>query len=232
MKTFAFALLLLIMMMPPDSCVQAATLTEDLHARISADLKSALHGDIELQEVRVVPVLDPSLLGELRITQLVQSGYAGRNRVNYLVSLQNPAGQTFSVLAEAVYEAFVEIMVTSRTIQKGEVIKPGDYDRLRQRSSRLPANAFVNADDVNGKTARMNLAEGLVLKRDHMLTPGYVKRGQKVKVEIEIGTIMVTAPGILRSGGTVGSTVKVFCDTSKREIQGMLIAPDLVRVKS
>lgn len=234
MKTFLRAILFLLLLLGASGAtLHAATIAEDLHARIAADLRSSLQGDIELQETHFLPAMDPALLHDCQITQLVQSGYGGRNRVNYLVSLQNrKTGQTFSLQAEAIYDLFVEIMVTSRAVKKGDVLSSQDYNVIRQRSSRLPVGAALSADEVNGRPVRMNLAEGVVVKRDHVLPSGHVSRGQKVKIEIESGSIIVTAPGVLRRGGMVGNMVKVYCDTSKREIQGMLIAPDLVRVKS
>lgn len=210
----------------------AETISEQLQAAVRKDLKAAMPGDVELQDVRFLQGVDAAQIADFRIVNVVQSGYAAKNRINYLVSVKDRNGQLFSLPAEAVYDVFVDILVTSRSLQKGAIIAPDDYYRVRQRMSRLPVGALVRSDDADGKSVRINLAEGVVLKQSHLLASDYVRRGQKVRIEIESGSVVVTAPGVLRNGGAVGSVVRVFCETSKRELQGMLVASDLVRVKS
>lgn len=211
----------------------APPLADAIRDRLSLELKKSVPGDVELLEVHFQNVMElpPSLEGSV-VTDAVQSGYSGRNRITYLVTIRNPAGRSFSLLAEVTYDVLVDIFVTSRSLLKGDQINPDDYYRVRQRSSRLAPGTIVSPEELNGKVVKISLAEGLVLRRDHLLGAGQVKRGQKVRVEIESGAIVVSAQGVLRHGGSVGSSVRVYCETSKRELQGILIAPDTVRVKS
>jgi len=220
-------------------CMMAVTadaappLADAIRDRLSLELKKSIPGDVELLEVHFQNAMElpPALEGSV-ITDAVQSGYSGKNRITYLVTLKNPAGRSFSLLAEVSYDVLVDIFVTSRSLLKGDQINADDYYRVRQRSSRLAPGTIVSPEELNGKVVKISLAEGLVLRRDHMLGAGQVKRGQKVRVEIESGSIIVSAHGVLRHGGSVGSSVRVYCETSKRELQGILIAPDTVRVKS
>ncbi len=154
-------------------------------------------GDVELLEVHFQNAVElpPSLEGSV-VTDAVQSGYSGKNRITYLVTLRNPAGRSFSLLAEVTYDVLVDIFVTSRSLLKGDQITADDYYRVRQRSSRLAPGTIFSPEELNGKVVKISLAEGLVLRRDHLLGAGQVKRGQKVRVEIESGAIVVSAQGV------------------------------------
>jgi flagella basal body P-ring formation protein FlgA len=210
----------------------AQSLADAIRDRLAVELKKSIPGDVELQEISFLnaPSLPP--LHGFVITDVVQSGYSGKNRVTYLVTVKHPAGRSFSLLAEVSYDVLVDVFVTSRTLLKGDQITENDYYRVRQKSSRIAPGTIVSADEFNGKTVKMSLAEGLVLRRDHLLSGEQVKRGQKVRIEIQSGAIVVTAQGVLRHGGSVGSSVRVYCESSRRELQGILVAPDTVRVKS
>lgn len=228
-----FALVSLLMTAVLVLPAHAQTLAEMIRERILVELKATVPGDIELQDVRYLQGGEPvGSSEEYRISNIVQNGYSGRNRVNYLITFRNHSDQSYSLMAEAVYDYAIDIFVTARPVPKGTTLAAEDYYRIKHRSSRLPAGAFTNSEELPGKVVRINLSEGVVLKRDHVLAAGHVKRGQKVRVEIENGSIVVTARGILRSGGTVGSMVRVYCETSKKELQGTLVTPDTVRVKT
>lgn len=58
-----------------------------------------------------------------------------------------------------------------------------------------------------------------------------IKRGRKVNVVIKGNNVTVTTRGVLRNNAVVGGSAKVLCETTKSEIIGILISPDIVEVK-
>lgn len=210
----------------------AAPLADLLRQRLSQEVRSAVSGDVELQNVRVLQGEELlSAEGNYRIGSVTLDGYTGMNRMNYRVELLEANRIPRSVLVEVRYEALIDVFITAHALPKGSALSESNFYPVRHRVSRLPVGAVTDKKDVIGKTLRINLSEGLVLKRDHFFIAGMVKRGQKVKVEIESGSVLIATRGILRTEGTVGSTVRVYCEASKKEIIGVLVAVDTVKVK-
>ncbi|HSW63254.1 MAG TPA: flagellar basal body P-ring formation chaperone FlgA [Dissulfurispiraceae bacterium] len=210
----------------------AAPLADILRSRLSQEVHTEVSGDVEVLDIRVLQGGELlSADGNYRIGSVALDGYNGANRLNYRIELLETNKRSRSVLVEVVYESLVDVFITARALPKGAALSESDFYSVRHRASRLPVGAVMNKRGVLGKTLRINLSEGLVLKRDHFFIAGVVKRGQKVKVEIESGSVLIATRGILRTEGTVGSTVRVYCEASKKEILGVLVSVDKVRVK-
>ncbi len=210
----------------------AAPLVDHLRSRLAQEIRDAVPGDVELQDIRVLQ--GGELLateGMYRIGSASLDGYGGKNRMNYSVELIDKRGTVRKLGVEVLYESLVDVFITAKSLSKGTILGESDFYSVRQRTSRLPVGAIMNRNDLLDKTLRINLTEGLVLKRDFFSIVGLVKRGQKVRVEIDSGSVFITTKGVLRSEGTVGSTVRVYCEASKKEIMGVLVSSDTVRIK-
>ncbi len=210
----------------------ATPLVDQLRSRLAQEIRDAVPGDVELQDIRVL--YGEELLaaeGMYRIGAVSFDGYGGRNRINYNVELLDKRDTVRKLGVEVLYESLVDVFITAKPLPKGTILGDSDFYLIRQRASRLPVGAVMNKNDLLDKPLRINLTEGLVLKRDFFAIAGLVKRGQKVRVEIDSGSVFITTKGVLRSEGTVGSTVRVYCEASKKEIMGVLMSSDTVRVK-
>jgi flagella basal body P-ring formation protein FlgA len=50
-------------------------------------------------------------------------------------------------------------------------------------------------------------------------------------VLVEGENVMVSTKGVLRSDAVIGGVARVMCTASKKEINGMLVSSDTVKVK-
>ncbi|HMK42646.1 MAG TPA: flagellar basal body P-ring formation chaperone FlgA [Dissulfurispiraceae bacterium] len=213
----------------------AATLRDEVIGRLAEEVRSLVPGESELQNVQFLQGEELlSSNGIYGISSIGMTGYTGKQRVQYRLELTDRQGKKETVLADVTYDSLIELFVTAHALAKGSIVNETDFQAVRQRGSRMPSGAVLNRSEIVGKTVRINLSEGLVLKRDHFFVAGLVKRGTKVRIEIEneSGLMLVSAKGILRSDGTVGSTVRVFCETSRKEVMGVLISRDTVKMRT
>lgn len=80
-------------------------------------------------------------------------------------------------------------------------------------------------------TLKASIAQGVILRSDHLTAQHIVKKGQKVDVNVDGNNVSISTHGVLKGDATVGGTVKVQCDATKKEVSGILIDSNTVQVK-
>lgn len=128
------------------------------------------------------------------------------------------------------YEIMATVFIPQRTLRKGEVVNEEDIIEIKKISTKLPAGAITDKNLLIGKTVRRTIAQGVVIKEDHIYSATPVKRGTHVKVMIISGKVTIMTEGVLKSDATVGDIAKVQCFQTGKEIVGELVEKDSVRV--
>ncbi|MCC6345690.1 MAG: flagellar basal body P-ring formation protein FlgA, partial [Nitrospirales bacterium] len=125
----------------------------------------------------------------------------------------------------------VDVFVSSKPLAGGSLLGEDDFVAVRQRSSRLPVGAVTDRKELEGRTLRSTIGQGVILRTAYLTPQGGVKRGQKVTVIVEGDGVTVSAQGQLRGDATVGGSARVYCEASKKEVVGLLEGPGIVRVR-
>ncbi|MFO0752701.1 MAG: flagellar basal body P-ring formation chaperone FlgA [Thermodesulfovibrionales bacterium] len=209
-----------------------AALMEEIRQAVAKELEKSLPGELELEGVRVTrggEGLDGG--GDYRIGGATMNGYVGRNKVALTVLLTDGKGETKNIAVEALYDMMVDVFVSSKPLAGGSFLADGDVVVVRQKSSRLPVGAVTDKKELEGRALRSNIGQGVVLRTAYLAPQGSVKRGQKVTVVVEGDSVVVSTQGQLRSDATVGGSARVYCESSKKEVVGLLEAPGVVRVR-
>ena len=207
-------------------------LMSDINRMILKELKSSISENVEIAELRVVRGADS--LDELTgyaVNKIVMDGYAGRNRINFRVGLRDRRMGTRNIIVETSYNVLVDVFIASRPLVKGAVLTPEDFYSVKQKSSKLPAGAISNKDEIEGKILKTNIGQGVILRSDYLTSHLGIKRGQRVNVMVEGNNVVITTQGILRNDTLIGGVAKVLCDATKKEVSGVLTSPNTVRVK-
>lgn len=210
--------------------------TADIMPAIEESLRNELiqtvSPDVELLGLRIVrggETLAPD--AQYSVTGLAMTGYSGRNRMHFLVSLMNKKLETAAVTVEVSFDILKEAFVPSRRLAAGTVVTADDYYSVKQRSSRLPAAAVTERSALEGKILKTALGQGVIIKSDHLTSQLSIRRGQRVEVVVEGASVVIATKGVLRSDAVVGGSAKVMCDNSKKEVSGVLVTPQTVKVK-
>lgn len=199
---------------------------------ITKELRNAISKDIEVTGLRAVNGRDDlDALKDYTVDTVSMKGYAGRNKVNFKVGLRNKRMDVKNIMVEASYDFLVDVFITARPLAKGTVLTDEDFYTVKQKSSKLPVTAVLGRDDVENKILKTNIGQGVIIRADHLTNQLSIKRGQKVNVVVEGHNVVISTHGLLRNDAVVGGVAKVLCDASKKEVIGILISPNTVRVR-
>jgi flagella basal body P-ring formation protein FlgA len=199
---------------------------------IVKELRNAISEDVEITGLRVLEGMDAlENLEGYKINTVAMNGYAGRNKVNFMVDLRDKRMGRKNIIVEASYDVLVDVFISSRPLTKGTVLTADDFYAVKQKSSKLPVAAVLGRNDVEKKILKNNIGQGVIIRADHLTNQLSIKRGQKVDVLVEGANVVISTHGILKNDTVVGGAARVLCDVSKKEVSGVLISPNTVRVK-
>ncbi len=207
-------------------------LMESIRRAVLKELTNSVSDQVELNEIRIVKGADIMKYGgDYAIKGLNMSGYNGRNKALFAVSLTDKNAATREVIVETSYDVMTNAFVASRPLSVGTVLTEGDFYEITQKSAKLPPGAITERKDIEGKILKTNIGQGILFKSGYLSTTATIKRGQKVNLVIEGGNVVISTRGQLRSDAVVGGAARVLCDMSKKEVSGILVAPNTVKVK-
>ncbi len=207
-------------------------LMSDINRMILKELKNSVSEDVEITGLRVLEGMDAlENLEGYKINTVVMNGYAGRNKMNFMVGLRDKGMSRKNIIVEASYDVLVDVFISSRPLTKGTVLTADDFYTVKQKSSKLPVGAVLGRNEVEKKILKNNIGQGVIIRADHLTNQISIKRGQRVDVVVEGDNVAISTHGVLRNDTVVGGTAKVLCDVSKKEVIGVLVSPNTVRVK-
>ncbi|MDD9950730.1 MAG: flagellar basal body P-ring formation chaperone FlgA [Zetaproteobacteria bacterium] len=78
---------------------------------------------------------------------------------------------------------------------------------------------------------RKNLKKGDVLRDTDVYRPYLVKQGQKIKMVVAKGNLVIHSSGIARQNGQLGETIRIYHVQTKRKLYGQIKGKGLVEVQ-
>jgi flagella basal body P-ring formation protein FlgA len=88
----------------------------------------------------------------------------------------------------------------------------------------------ANPEQVLGKEAKRQLQAGKPIRTYDVTDPQLVRKGQKVAIIVEKGSMTISASGKAMTGGAAGATVRVQNTASYALLEGEVAGPGLVKV--
>ncbi len=178
---------------------------------------------------------------DIQIGQIKFIGFAPTENCNpqklKITEIKRPSSVEFTFYcgtrqyrAIANYEIMATIYISQRILKRGDSITEADIIEIKKPLSKIPSGAIMDRDEIIGRIVKRTLAQGLIIKNDHLYSGIPVKRGSKVFVMINAGQVSIMTEGVLKSDATVGDLAKVQCLQTGKEIVGKLIEKDKVRV--
>jgi flagella basal body P-ring formation protein FlgA len=126
--------------------------------------------------------------------------------------------------------ATVPVLVATRRMAAGEVVRAADVRVISVPASRLRPGAAQAADGVVGQALRRPAAADQPLLLADLALPVAVERGQTVTMVFEVPGMVLTAQGRALDGAARGATVAVMNLASRAVVEAQVIAPGRVRV--
>lgn len=127
---------------------------------------------------------------------------------------------------------FDDVLVATRTLEKEEVIDPSCVSIEKREVSALKGGVITDINDVVGKVAKRRIKAQRVLCDNMLQKALMIKRNELVKVELSMKNLKISSRAIARQDGREGEfiTVRNTDSPDKKDFQGLVIGPGLVRV--
>ncbi len=151
----------------------------------------------------------------------------GSRRVTLLTRVDDQLVGNQSIRVEL--EALAEIVIAADNLRRGDLLGPDNVSLQYQDITTLKQPLFA-AEDIYGKRLKRSVRLGQPLLEKQVEFPPLIKRGDRVKIQVQQGALLLTAAGEARQDGLRGESIKVMNSNSRREILCRVIAPGLVKV--
>jgi flagella basal body P-ring formation protein FlgA len=176
---------------------------------------------IEVSNVRIaghIPDKSPDLI-------TVEKGPVGKGVFSFMLD------DTQKVIVNADVRALDFVVKSKRPFKKGYVLQDEDIYLSEMDVSKMPKNALQHPEAVIGKSLQRSIMADMVIVEEMLEKNQVVKKGRKVVLIISSRGFNISATGELREKGYVGMQVKAMNLSSKKEVRGVLVDENTVRVE-
>src|SRR5579875_3022444 len=125
---------------------------------------------------------------------------------------------------------FGPVVLVRRSLARGEVITADDVEVDRRDLSQVPRDTFTAPADAVGLVVRTPLLPYAPLRREQVVMPATVRRGDAVLLVLDHGGLRITVPGEVRDDAVRGERVHVTNTTSNKELTGRVVDARTVAV--
>lgn len=207
-------------------------LTEMIKKAVLSELVRSVSENVELSGIKCLKGFDAlDNAKNYTVGSVSMDGYNGPNRIVYNASLYDEGKTVHKVIVEASYDILTSIFIASKSLANGATITSDDVYSVKQKNSRLPSGAITNIAEIEGKTLKSNVAQGTILRSGFFTNTSGIKKGKEVFVLVEGTNVMISTKGVLSNDAAVGGVVRVLCSAPRKEIVGILVSADTVKVK-
>jgi len=166
---------------------------------------------------------------EFRVFQKSKGEPKGHVRLTVIVSV-NGISQSEVALSGWV-DAFGPVVCTTRSMQKGEIIRENDVYLARKNLSRLPSNTLTDPDKAMGLVLKNNVGGNTCLKEWMLKRNPTVDRGKRVTILAGMDGLRISVPGRTMEKGFVGDFIKVENVMSRKKIFARVVDSATVMVE-
>ncbi|MBF0446297.1 MAG: flagellar basal body P-ring formation protein FlgA [Magnetococcales bacterium] len=147
----------------------------------------------------------------------------GRNTiaVNVLVN-----GETKTqIKVAAIIKRFLDVPVVKRTLKRGSLVTANDIKWKRLEMKRAIDGLMVDDQDVIGMVSLRSVKAGMPLRMKWFAEPLAIDRGEKVKVKLVQGGLVINTTAVALSKGRVGDVIQLRNPKSHIRYEAKVSAP-------
>ena len=144
------------------------------------------------------------------------------------VPVQCPQADGWTVRVQVQLQLFRPVLVTNRTLLRGDGLRPADVHTEERDLTRLGYGYVDSLDQVAGRTLARTLPSGSVLTPAALGGRRMVSAGDHVQVVANLGGIVVRADGVALGSGDNGARLLVRNESSGKVVDAMVHAPGVV----
>ncbi len=126
---------------------------------------------------------------------------------------------------------FLPALCAIRDIAAGTVVSSADFVVGRVELGKDSGEYIVPGTEFGSVTVKQNLAQGTLLKREHLIKQTAVRSGDKVNIVFKKGALVIETPGTAYSNGSIGEYVLVIPSNTTDRYEGIVRAAQEVEIE-
>ena len=154
-------------------------------------------------------------------------GY-GNASLALVVRVDGEVKKNVTVLVEV--EALAEMVVATRTLERGEVVTRSDLALARRDLAHVQGRFLQNVDEAVGLMVKSTTRANSPVRGDYLEKVPVVKSGQMVTIVAENEVVRITASGRAKGAGAVGDQIIVQNSSSQKDVAARVLDANTVRV--
>ncbi len=151
----------------------------------------------------------------------------GSSKFSIIFRVNNHVAKNMSVKGKV--EALAPVVVVTSKLQKGTVLTPGNLALVVKDLSKMAAPG-LDLNDFIGKKLKRSLRAGSPVQNSMVEARPIIKRGERVKIVINYGSMHLSTIGIARNNGRQDQMIRVQNINSNKIVYCRVAAPGLVEV--
>lgn len=137
----------------------------------------------------------------------------------------------WSLLLQVRVQHFGKVVVAARPLARRSVLGESDILLERHDLSTQTSGYFTELEPVEGMILKRSVRAGTVLGPILLAQPMLVKKGEKVTIRAESGSIQVRMGGVALSDGARGEVIRVRNNSSQKVIEAEVVSAGVVQVR-
>ncbi len=154
-------------------------------------------------------------------------GILGSSSISLIFKVDDRVVKNMSVRGKI--EAIAKIAAAAESLRKGLILAPQHLQMVDMDISDIASPEF-ETQNLLGMQLTRAIAAGAPITGANVEALPVVRRGQKVKMIIESGTLHVTATGLAHSDGKLDQMIKIQNINSNKTVHGRVTGPGIVEV--
>lgn len=146
------------------------------------------------------------------------------------VGVKCTGSKPWSLHVPVTISIYKNVLVAARTLQKGDILTKADIKLAKHDLASLAYGYFETINSGIGLKIKKRASAGDVLTPAMLKKPKVVKRGQKITILAESGSMEVRMMGEAMNNGAVGDRIKVMNLKTRQKFDAVIISSALVKV--
>jgi len=197
-----------------------------------SDYLRSQEDSLPLAVIRFIPTSHPLPFtlpnGELSCDVIPSNpGILSSSRFSLIFRVNDRVVKNMSIRGRV--EARANVIITAIPVKKGTILTPRHLNEAVMDISEIKDPGF-STDEFIGKKIKRNLRAGSPVKISMVESLPVIHRGEKVKIVIQSGSMLLTATGLAHSDGKIDDLIRVQNLNSNKVVFGRVAGPGIVEV--
>jgi flagella basal body P-ring formation protein FlgA len=174
--------------------------------------------------------LAPDLKGEVAAGDVLLDRRSRRLTATLWVG-PSPTERRASLRVTGTVVDLVDVAVLARSLERGELVKPGDLNVEKRPRDAVPADAVLDGTPLEGRVARRSIGAGSFARLSDLTRPELVHKGDLITAVYEIPGVFLSLRVKASEGGALGDVISVVNPGSKKAVPATIVGAGKVSVK-